>query len=99
MLSILINFIFTILAKISDIILAPFFAVFSTFIPSFDEFTQGISIFLTSAISYFSFILKLFMIPQICITSVVTLALAYVSMRAVLATYSFLVRTWKTLKP
>ena len=99
MLSIFINFIFTILAKISDIILSPFFAVFSALIPSFSEFSSSIASFLTSAISYFSFILKLFMIPQICITAVVTLALSYVSIRTAVATYSFLVRSWKTLKP
>lgn len=99
MLSILINFIFTILTSISNIILTPLFMVLNTLIPSFSDFTSGMTEFLNNAFQYFMFIFKLFMIPQICITSIVTLALSYVTVITTIKTYNFIVSTWKTLKP
>lgn len=99
MLSILVNFIFKILAAISNIILTPIFSIIGSLIPGFSDFSASITSFLTSAIQYFSFILKLFMIPQICITTTVSLALTYITIRLSITTYLFLVRCWKTLKP
>lgn len=99
MLNILINFIFTILTTISNIILTPLFLVLNALIPSFSEFTGAMSGFLNNAFQYFMFIFKLFMIPQICITSIVTLALSYVTIMTTIKTYNFIVSTWKALKP
>ena len=99
MLSILINFIFTILTAISNIILTPLFALISVLIPSFIDFTGAMSQFLNNAFEYFMFIFKLFMIPQICITSIITLAFGYVTTVTIIKTYNFIVSTWKTLKP
>lgn len=99
MLSILINFIFTILSKISDLILTPVFSVIGALIPGFAEFSTSMAEFLSNGISYFSFVCKLFMIPQVCLTATVSLALTYITIRLAITTYLFLVRTWKTLKP
>ena len=98
MLSILINFVFTILTSLSNLILTPLMTAVSALIPGFSDFSSAIGSWLSSGISYFSFVLKLFCIPQICITSVVTLAIAFVSIKLIIQTYLLITRIWKTFK-
>lgn len=99
MFSLFINLIFTILKLLSNLLLSPIFALVGALIPDFSTFTSSISNFLASGIQYFAFVCKLFMIPQVCITSTVSLALTYLTIRISITTYLFLVRCWKTFKP
>lgn len=99
MFSLFINLIFSILKILSNLLLSPIFSLVGSLIPDFSNFTSSISGFLSSGIQYFAFILKLFMIPQVCITATVSLALTYLTIRISITTYLFLLRCWKTFKP
>lgn len=99
MLNILINFIFTIISKIGDIILLPIITLLSTLIPSFSSFYNGILSFIDYAFSYLFFFIKLLCIPKICMTAVLTVATATLSITIGVRAYSLIMNIYRNFKP
>ena len=99
MFNMLVNLIFTIVAKIADLILSPLILAISSFIPGFGNFLTSILNFLGYGLTYFVFILKLFMIPKECVQIVITIAFASLSIVAGIRTYSLIVKIYNYFKP
>lgn len=99
MLKILINFIFTIISKIGDIILFPIVSLLSTLIPSFSSFYNGILSFIDYAFTYLLFFIKLLCIPQFCMVAVFTVATATLSITIGVRVYTLIMRIYEKFKP
>ena len=99
MFSMLMNLIFTLIAKIGDIILAPLVAGLSVLIPSFSDFYSYIIEFINYGFTYLVFFFKLLMIPKACVEIVVTVGLAALSIMTVVRTYTLIVKVYNYFKP
>lgn len=99
MLNILINFIFTIISKIGDIILLPIVSLLSSLIPSFSDFYNGILAFIDYAFSYLLFFIKLLCIPKTCMTAVFTVATATLAITLGIRAYTLIMRVYEKFKP
>lgn len=99
MFSMLMNLIFTLIAKIGDIILAPLVAGLSILIPSFSDFYSYIIQFINYGFTYLVFFFKLLMVPKACIEIVITVGLAAISIMAVVRTYTLIVKVYNYFKP
>lgn len=95
----LVNLIFTIVSKIGDLILSPIVAGLSVLIPNFSLFMIYIIQWINYGMTYLLFFIKLLMIPYNCISIVVTVALASLSIMVIVRTYSLLVRIYNYFKP
>lgn len=99
MFNMLMNLIFTLIAKIGDIILAPLVAGLSVLIPSFSDFYSYIIEFINYGFTYLVFFFKLLMIPKACIEIVVTVGLAALSIMTIVRTYTLIVKVYNYFKP
>ena len=99
MLNILINFIFTIISKIGDLILLPIVSFLSAIIPSFSQFYNGILQFIDYAFTYLLFFIKLLCIPQVCMTAVLTVATATLTITIGIRAYTLIMRVYEKFKP
>lgn len=99
MLNLLINFIFTIVSKIGDLVLLPVITFLSALIPGFSDFYNGIISFIDYGLTYFLFFIKLLCIPQICMTAVLTIATATLTITLGIRTYTLIMRIYKNFKP
>ncbi len=99
MLSILVNFVFKIIATIGGIILTPITLIVSAFIPDFSNFISGIISFLSNMVVYVPFFIKLFMIPSFCISSVNLLFTAYLSLIVGIQGYKLVMKIYNKFKP
>lgn len=95
----LMNLIFTLIAKIGDIILAPLIAGISVLIPSFSSFLNYIVQFINYGFTYITFFFKLLMIPKPCVELVVTIAFASLSIMTIVRTYTLIVKVYNYFKP
>lgn len=95
----LVNLIFTLIAKIGDLILAPLISAITVLIPSFSDFIAYIIQFINYGFTYMTFFFKLLMIPKICIEIVVTIAFASLSIMTVVRTYTLIVKIYNYFKP
>lgn len=93
------NFIFTIIAKIGDLILFPIISLISLLIPSFSDFYNGILSFIDYGFTFFLFFVKLLCIPKICMTTVLTVATASFSITIGLRVYTLIMRIYNNFKP
>ena len=99
MLNILINFIFTIISKIGDIILFPLVSFLSVLIPSFSEFYNSILSFIDYAFTYLLFFIKLLCIPKACMLAVFSVATATLAITTGIRTYTLVMRIYEKFKP
>lgn len=99
MLNILINFIFTIISKIGDLILLPIINFVSLLIPSFSDFYNSILTFIDYAFTYLLFFIKLFCIPQPCMLAVLTVATATLAITTGIRSYSLVMKIYNKFKP
>ena len=99
MLGILVNFVFKIIATIGGIILTPITLLVSAFVPDFSTFVSGIISFLTNMVVYVPFFIKLFMIPDFCISAVNLLFTAYVSLVVGIQGYKLVMKIYNKFKP
>lgn len=99
MLSILLNFVFTIISKIADIILLPIIIFLSALIPSFSTFYNSILSFIDYSFTYLLFFIKLLCIPQPCMLAVLTVATATLTITIGLRTYKLIMTVYQKFKP
>lgn len=99
MLSILMNFVFTIISKIADIILLPIIVFLSALIPSFTSFYSSILAFIDYSFTFLLFFVKLLCIPQPCMLAVITVATATLSITIGLRTYKLIMIVYQKFKP
>lgn len=99
MLAILLNFIFTLISKLGDIILFPIISLLSALIPSFSDFYNSILLFIDYAFTYLLFFIKLLCIPQTCMIAVFTVATATLSITTGIRTYKLIITIYQKFKP
>lgn len=99
MLSILINFIFTIISKVGDLILLPIVSLINTLIPSFSDFYNGILTFIDYAFTYILFFIKLLCIPKACISILVVVATSYFTIVLGIRAYILVQKIYEKFKP
>ncbi len=99
MLSILVNFIFTIISKIGDIILLPLVSLLSSLIPSFSSFYDGILTFIDYAFTYLLFFIKLLCIPKVCMLAIFTVASATLTITIGVRAYTLVMKIYEKFKP
>lgn len=99
MLSILLNFIFTLISKLGDIILLPIVSFLSALIPSFSSFYNSILAFIDYAFTYLLFFIKLLCIPQPCMVAVLTVATATLTITTGIRTYKLIMTIYQKFKP
>lgn len=99
MFEMLMNFVFTLIGKIGDLILTPLVSAISVFIPGFGNFLNYIVQFLEYALTYFVFLLKLLMIPKECLQIVVTVAFASLSIMTAFRSYHLIMMIYNKFKP
>lgn len=99
MFNMLMNLIFTLIAKIGDLILSPLVAGISLLIPSFSDFYSYIIQFINYGFTYMVFFFKLLMIPKACIEIVITVAFACLSIVTIVRTYTLIVKVYNYFKP
>lgn len=99
MFNMLMNLIFTLIAKIGDLVMSPLVAGISVIIPSFSNFVSYILQFINYGFTYLTFFLKLLMIPKECVEIVVTVALASLTIMTLVRTYTLIVKIYNYFKP
>lgn len=99
MLNMLMNFVFSLISKIGDIVLTPLVSGISVLIPGFDNFVNYIIDFLNYGFTYLVFFFKLLMIPKECLEIVVTIAFATLSIMTIVRTYTLIVKIYNYFKP
>lgn len=95
----LMNLIFTLIAKIGDLILSPLIAAVSLVIPSFSDFVSYIVQFINYGFTYMTFFFKLLMIPKECIEILITIAFASLTIMTAVRTYTLIVKIYNYFKP
>ena len=99
MFSMLMNLIFTLIAKVGDLVMSPLIAGISLLIPSFSSFITYILQFINYGFTYLVFFFKLLMIPKECVEIVVTVALASLTIMTLVRTYTLIVKIYNYFKP
>ena len=95
----LMNLIFTLIAKVGDLVMSPLIAGISLLIPSFSSFITYILQFINYGFTYLVFFFKLLMIPKECVEIVVTVALASLTIMTLVRTYTLIVKIYNYFKP
>lgn len=95
----LINLIFTLVAKIGDLVLSPLVSALSVLIPGFSNFYTYIIQFINYGFTYLTFFFKLLMIPKFCIYAIVTIATASLSIITIVRTYTLISKIYNHFKP
>lgn len=99
MLNILINAIFTIIAKIGDIVMIPIVTLLSGLIPNFSQFYNSIIAFIDYSFTYLIFFFKLLYIPQPCAIALVTVGVAYLNIQVGARALILVMRIYEKFKP
>lgn len=99
MLNIIIKAIFSIIAKIGDIILIPITAVINALIPNLSINFDYIFNYLQMGFSYIPFIFKYLMIPPYCIQIVILVFTTYFSLIIGIRSYHFVMKVYEKFKP
>lgn len=99
MFNVLMQFVFTLVGKIGDIVLAPLILAVSALIPGFSDFVNYIIQFINYGFTYLIFFIKLLMIPKACIQVVLTVATATLLITVAVRAFALIVRIYNYFKP
>lgn len=99
MLNIIIKAIFFIIGKIGDIVLLPIMAIINALVPNLSINLDNIFNYLQMGFNYIPFVLKLFLIPKVCVQIVVVVFTTYLSFILGIRVYNFIMRVYKNFKP
>lgn len=92
------NFIFGLIAKVGDFILAPVYGIIGVLIPSSDQMIDGMFDFLETSTSMFQFICQNLLIPQFVMFALVTYLCGKFTFRVTLNAIKFVVNLYNKLK-
>lgn len=98
MVSALVNMIFSLIAKLGDIIISPLVVGLSALIPNFSSFYNSILTYLGYGFQYLGFFIRALCIPAPCITLVYTIAAATLSLTIFARTYTLLIKIYNKFK-
>ncbi len=98
MFNMLMNFVFTLVGKLGDIILSPLIAGISVLIPDFSSFVSSILQFINYGFTYITFFFKLLMIPGECLQVLVTVATASLAIITIVRSYTLIVKIYNYFK-
>lgn len=98
MLNALISGLFSLIAKLGDLILSPLISVVSALIPDFSTFYTSIISWIGQGFRYIGWAYKLLCIPRSCMTLVYTTALAYMGIVLGIRTYILIVKIYNKFK-
>lgn len=98
MLNAIITGLFSLIAKLGDIIVYPLVSAVSLLIPSFSSFYTSIVTFLGYGFQYIGWFYKALCIPKECMTLVYTIATASMSIVLAVRTYSLIVKIYNKFK-
>lgn len=98
MLNILINFVFTLIAKVGDLVLLPIISIISVIIPDFTSFYNAILQFIDIAFTYVFFFCKLLCIPSACLIALVTVGATYLTLVTSIRAYILVLKIYEKFK-
>lgn len=90
--------IFSLIAKLGDLILLPIVTLISSFIPDFTNFYNSVVDFITQGFSYCGFIVRFLGIPKICIDLVYLIAVTSLSLIIGVRAYALIVKIYNKFK-
>lgn len=99
MLESLISGLFSIIAKLGDLILSPLISAVSVLIPDISSYIGYITYYLGRGISFITWGFRLFMIPRSCATLLITIATATISITLAIRVYTLIVKIYNKFKP
>lgn len=95
----LISVVFKVLNALATLLLSPIFAVASLIIPDFSTYVGSMNTWLGYALTYFNFIIDLFMIPRGPLIAVATLGLGILTFNVTLRVVGLSIAIYKWFKP
>lgn len=98
MLNAIISGLFSLVAKLGDIILYPIISAITALIPSFSSFYSGITTWLSRGFQYIGWFYKALCIPKECMTLVYTVATVSMSIVIGVRVYSLIVKIYNRFK-
>lgn len=98
MVSALVNMIFSLIAKLGDIIISPLVSGLSALIPNFTTFYNSIVTYLGYGFQYLGFFLRALCIPTPCVTLVYTIAVATLSIVVLTRSYTLIIKIYNKFK-
>lgn len=98
MVSALVNMLFSLIAKLGDIIISPLVLGLSALIPNFSTFYSSIVTYLGYGFQYLGFFIRALCIPSACITLVYTIAAATLSIAIFSRAYTLIIRIYNKFK-
>lgn len=99
MFQMLINLIFTLVAKLAGLVLSPIIALVNEMIPAVGDFLSSIFEFIGWGLDFVPFFFKLLNIPQWCIIAVVSLASTVLVFNLTVYIYYFALAVYNYFKP
>lgn len=98
MLNSLISGLFSLIAKLGDLILSPLVSAITVLIPDFSSFYSAIVTYIGYGFQYIGWIYKALCIPKSCMTLVYTIALASLTIVVTVRTFALIVRIYNKFK-
>lgn len=98
MLNAIISGIFSIIAKLGDMLISPLVSGVSLLIPSIGTFLTSITYYLGRGLSYVKWAFKLFCVPYECVAMLVTVATATISITLLVRGFTLVVKIYNKFK-